>query len=364
MAGALMSCQKHLGHEPFLVVSANDVVEPEAYKGILEAAKDKRIDGFLIGKKVESYFPGGYLKIANSGLLKGIFEKPGAGNEPSDMVNLVIHFHRDPKKLLEALKKSNSSRDDRYEVALDRLIKEGAHIKVVPYKGFWQAVKYPWHVLRLMNHFIERNKDVFPKGRGSKKVEIAQTATIRGENVHLEDGVQILDNAIVIGPAYIGRNTIIASNAMVRASHIGADCVIGFGSEVARSYVGNEVWTHSNYIGDSIIGNDVSFGAGTVTGNLRLDEKNIHVTVNGEKLDSQVNKLGLITGNHVRCGINTSFMPGVKVGNNCFIGAGIVISQNIEDNTYVYGKTELVMKENKAEISIGKREAMKKNLKK
>ena len=72
----------------------------------------------------------------------------------------------------------------------------------------------------------------------AKKVEIAKSATIRGENVYLEDGVRIMDNAVIIGPAYIGKNTIIATNAMVRGSHIGADCVIGFGTEVARSYVG------------------------------------------------------------------------------------------------------------------------------
>ena len=175
----------------------------------------------------------------------------------------------------------------------------------------------------------------------------------------LEEGVKILENAVVIGPVYIGKNTVVATGALVRGSHIGANSVIGFGSEVARSYVGNEVWTHSNYIGDSIIGHDVSFGAGCVTGNLRLDENNIQALVQGGKIDTGLNKFGLVTGNHVRCGINTSFMPGVKVGSNCFIGAGIVISEDIEDNKYVYGKSELTVKENKVIVGSTKRGILK-----
>lgn len=355
MAEALMSAQKYILDEPLLMLSANDVVEIDAYKRILEAAKDPKIDALLIGKKVESYFPGGYLKIDKKGFMTGIVEKPGAGNEPSDMVNLVIHFHRDPKRLLKAIEKSVSSRDDHYEVALEKLIQEKAAVKIVPYDGFWQAAKYPWHVLHLMNYFLEQ---LASKSLPKKNVFIAKNATVRGKVV-LEEGVKILENAVVIGPVYIGKNTVVATGALVRGSHIGANSVIGFGSEVARSYVGNEVWTHSNYVGDSIIGNDVSFGAGCVTGNLRLDENNIQALVQGGKIDTGLNKFGLVTGNHVRCGINTSFMPGVKVGSNCFVGAGIVISEDIEDNKYVYGKTELTVKENKVVVGSKKRGVLK-----
>ena len=94
---------------------------------------------------------------------------------------------------------------------------------------------------------------------------------------------------------------------------------------MARSFWGDKVWTHSNYVGDSVIGNNVSFGAGSITGNLRLDEGEITVNLNGEKQRTGVNKLGLICGNNVRVGINTSLMPGLKVGAGSFIGAGIVV---------------------------------------
>ncbi len=363
MAGAVLSVERHVKNEAMMVVSANDVVDAEAYQKVLRAGKEAGYDAFLIGKKVKEYFPGGYLKVRKNGQITGIVEKPGKGNEPSKMVNLVIHYYKHSEMFFKALKAVKSSKDDRYEVALDELMKAGVKIKVVPYEGFWQAVKYPWHVLDLMDYFLGQIPKFFPRGKiGGKKSEVAKTATVRGD-VYLDEGVRVLDNAVIVGPAYIGKNTIVATNAMVRGSNIGANCIVGFGTEVARSFWGHDVWTHSNYVGDSVLGNDVSFGSGTVTGNLRLDEGNIMATIQDEKVDSGRNKFGLFTGDHVRCGINTSFMPGIKIGNNSFVGAGIIVAQDIPDNSFVYGKTELVIRQNKAKTDLKSREAMKKKLK-
>ena len=369
MAGAMLAVERLVKNEPMLVVSANDVVDAEAYKKILQAAEksvDKKVDAFLLGKKVREYFPGGYLKVRANGVITGIVEKPGKGNEPSKMINLVVHFYRDAAMFVKALKVVKTARDDRYEVALDSLMRGGAKMKVVPYEAFWQAVKYPWHVLDLMDYFLSRiekieNRKVENRKLEGEKVEVAKSATIRG-NVYLDEGVRVLDNAVIIGPAYIGKNTVVATNALVRGSNIGANCVIGFGTEIARSHLGNDVWTHSNYVGDSVLGNNVSFGSGTVTGNLRLDEGSIPVVIQGEKIDSGRNKFGLFTGDHVRCGINTSFMPGIKLGNNVFVGAGITVAQDVPDDMFVYGKTELIMKENKAAVSAKSRDVMKKKL--
>lgn len=358
MAGAVMAADKLILGDSVFIVSANDIVEDDAFKLVLQAAKDKSYDSCIIGKKVSSYFPGGYLKVRGNGLISGIVEKPGAGREPSKMINLVLHFHRDGARLVASVSKVKSARDDRYEKALSALIDGGARMKAIPYNGFWQAIKYPWHVLTMTNHYLENLKGI----KKGKNVEIAKSAIIKG-NVVLGDGVKIMENAVVSGPAYIGKNTIIATGALVRASEVGENCVIGFGSEIARSHLGNDVWTHTNYIGDSIIGNNCSFGSGCVTGNLRLDEANITVNIEGEKINSESGKLGLIMGDNIRCGINTSFMPGVKIGNNSFIGAGIVVAQDIEDDKFAYGRTELVIKDNVTKPDKNKREEMRNKVK-
>lgn len=345
MAGAIISAADWIKNEPFLTVSSNDVVGQEAFEAVKKNIKAG--SGLLIAKKVEKYFPGGYLKTDPAGIIGKIIEKPGEGREPSALVNIVIHFHPHPKSLIENLQKISSDKDDRYERALQGLFDAKIEYRALPFFGFWQPVKYPWHVLALMNNFLEN----LPAKRFSgKKVEIAKSAVIKGI-VILEDGVKVMENAVIAGPAFIGKNSVIATNALVRQSHIGSGCVIGFGSEIARSYVGDNVWTHTNYIGDSVIGSDVSFGAGTVTGNLRLDEKNILVNVNGRKIDTGLNKFGIVTGDHIRAGINTSFMPGVKIGSDSFVGAGIVVGEDVPPESYVTGEFKLKIRPNNAKIT-------------
>lgn len=381
MAGAILTAKTWIGKDPFLLVSGNDVVEPSVFSVIAReaavvgrpkqsgakapsrASGDGSRFGFLLAKKVLQYFPGGYLKVNSRGVISKIVEKPKPGREPSKLVNLVVHYHPQPKALFSVIasecKRAKQSPDDCYEQALQILFDQGISYRALPYNGFWQPVKYPWHVLALMNFYLENLAKMHPRGRiGGKKAEVAKTAVINGD-VYLEDGVRVLDNAVIQGPAYIGRNTVVATNALVRGSHIGENCVIGFGSEVARSYVGDNVWTHTNYIGDSIIGNNVSFGAGTVTGNLRLDEKSVKVTVtkrwNGkteeERVDSGTTKLGLITGDNIRVGINTSFMPGVKVGSNSFVGAGIVVAEDVPESSFVRGDWKLKITKNSERIN-------------
>lgn len=342
MAGAILAAEKWIDDEAFVVTSSNDVLGDDAYD-VFKDALDKKT-GAMLAVRVSSYFPGGYLSVGHLNKIEKIVEKPHPGSEPSDLVNVVLHYHANSKALLNALNSVSSSKDDRYEVALQKLLDSEIEYRAIPYEGFWQPVKYPWHVISLMNHFFE-----FIKPFRGKGVEIAKSAVIKGL-VYLDDGVRVLDNAVIQGPAYIGKNSIVATNALVRFSHVGEACVIGFGSEVARSYLGSDVWLHTNYVGDSIIGNDVSFGAGTVTGNLRFDEQNIPVKIQENKVDCGTNKLGLITGDHIRTGINTSFMPGIKIGSNSCIGAGLVIAEDIEADSFVTGDTKLKIYKNRVQV--------------
>lgn len=356
-AGGVLAVKSLVNDDPMLVVSANDVVDSKAFDLISNDSKNDDLDGLIVGKQVDSYFPGGYLCTNNDGLITSIQEKPGEGNEPSNMVNIVIHYFKKGSVIFESIENSTSNHDDRYEVALDNLMKNEVKIKALPYDGFWQPVKYPWHILEVMEYFLGKIEEPSIQ----KNVEVAESAVIKG-NVYLDEGVKIFDQAVIMGPAYIGKNSVVASGALVRGSNVGSNSVVGYATEIARSYLGNDVWTHSNYIGDSIISDNCSFGAGCVTGNLRLDEGNIKVKIKDEKADSGRNKFGLITGPNVRCGINTSFMPGIKIGHESMIGAGIIIAEDVDNNKFVYGKTELVIKENTAKLDEKKREEMKNNL--
>ncbi|MBI2464467.1 NTP transferase domain-containing protein [Candidatus Peregrinibacteria bacterium] len=408
MAGAVLSVRDFVQDEPICIVSSNDVVDESAYQLLSDAAQNKDFDSFLIGKKVSRYFPGGYMQIRENdkilgredghlaGQIQKIVEKPGQGNEPSDMVNLVLHVHKKPQVLFDFLAKTQSAKDDLYEVALDNMIQSGVKMMAVPYEGFWQAIKYPWHVFSVAKLFFEKsvrkihfeavNTKISQNGSdaygnvsdssgshsiksGDKNLKniladgvcIAESAIIKGD-VIIEEGVRIFDGAVINGPVYLGANTIVANHALVRDSYIGRNCVVGFSTEVARSYLGNDVWMHTNYIGDSIISDNCSFGSGAVLANLRLDEKAVSVDIQGKKVECESNKIGAIIGANVRVGVNTSIMPGVKIGSESFIASGIVVSQDIPEKSFVRGVWDLKISENRGVIAPDAREKMRKKI--
>lgn len=352
MKGAVLAAEELIKDEPVFIFSGNDVVDEEAFEIVLKAVKsNKTADGFMLAKKVDDYFPGGYLELDEDGYVTNIIEKPEPGKEPSDLINLVVHYFKNPKILIKNLKKAESGKDDLYEKAICGMIDEGAKIKALSYEGYWQAIKYPWHIQEVFRHLFGNSSKI------SDSAQVSDKAIIEGPVV-IDDDVRVLDGAFIKGPCYIGKGTIVATNSLVREANIGAGCVIGFSTEVARSYLGDNVWTHSNYIGDSVIGNDVSFGAGAVVGNLRLDEG--IVLVGG--ISTGTNKFGIITGDHIRVGVNSCFMPGVKVGSESFIGAGIVVAQDIPEKSYVRGDWKLKVSENKGSFSEEMREMMRKKL--
>ena len=61
--------------------------------------------------------------------------------------------------------------------------------------------------------------------------------------------------------------------AYVRSYVLGGErCVIGHSTEVKHSILLNGAQApHFNYVGDSILGNDVNVGAGVICANFRLD---------------------------------------------------------------------------------------------
>ncbi|MCK4933582.1 glucose-1-phosphate thymidylyltransferase, partial [Candidatus Bathyarchaeota archaeon] len=103
---------------------------------------------------------------------------------------------------------------------------------------------------------------------------------------------------------------------------------------------------HLSYVGDSIIGENCNFGAGTIIANYRFDGKSVKVKIKNKILDSGRKKFGVILGDDVKTGINTLFMPGVKVANNCWIGPNVVISRDVPPHTIVLQKQEHEIRRN------------------
>lgn len=326
MADAILAAKEHLDGE-IIIVNAEDILEPEIFKGISAISAEV----VLSGLKVEKYFPGGYLKVTGNSV-QGIVEKPGEGNEPSDMVKLVADCFKDGQKLISYLEKTTTDKDDVYEVALDLMINDGLDIKLSKYDGVWIPLKYPWQILDIAAHFLSKVEQYI-----SPEAKVSEKAIIEG-NAVIEDGVKVFEGAVIKGSCYIGKNCIVGSNSMVRDSDLEEDCVTGFNSDITRSYIGANSWFHTNYIGDSVLEGDFGAGSGAVLANLRLDNKN--VLVGEEHKDTGRSKLGLIAGIGVRVGVNASTMPGVKVGAGSLIGPGVVLKKDLQGNKKIIVKEE------------------------
>jgi bifunctional N-acetylglucosamine-1-phosphate-uridyltransferase/glucosamine-1-phosphate-acetyltransferase GlmU-like protein len=105
---------------------------------------------------------------------------------------------------------------------------------------------------------------------------------------------------------------------------------VGTGCEVKNSIVmSNTRIPHLSYVGDSILGEDCSLGAGTITANLRFDEAEVKSKVRGSWVNRGRKKLGAILGDGVRTGINVSIFPGVKIGRGSWIGPGAIVDGDI-----------------------------------
>jgi NDP-sugar pyrophosphorylase family protein len=357
IADALKSAQPFL-HGQFLIINPNDVFSSSAYTKILSEAEKTSASSYIVGYQVPKYFPGGYLQVNPQNELLHIVEKPNPGEEPSNLVNILIHCHTDSEELLHYIETVQTTRDDVYECALDNMVKGGHKIKVVPYDDFWAPIKYPWHIFKVMEYFLDNTQPYI-----APSTHVSDKATIEGKVV-LSDNVRVLENAVIRGPAYIGANSIIGNNALVRDySHIGSNSVIGYCTEVKHSYIGDDCWFHSNYIGDSIVDDNCSLGAGTILANFRLDEGNIQIKVGDNLVDTGYDKLGAIVGRGCRIGVNASLMPGVRVGPDSIVGPQVCLHDDLQANKMVLAASRRQVTDNKTSLDEGKRRELLDKLK-
>lgn len=354
MADAILSAVSVIQDCSLLIINGDDMSDPSVLPKVVKKAASSRAFGVIPGFRVKNYVPMGYLTLQNGRVTK-ITEKPGPGNEPSDVVAMLGHYIADSNVLIHELQTTTSTVDDVYEKAISTLMAKYDFV-LEEHKGVFASLKYPWHVLDINKMILSHIKP----HRG-KNIEIKPNVYLEGD-IFLDDGVRIFENTKIIGPCYIGKNTIVGNNNIVRQSYIGANCVTGFNTDITRSYIGDNCWFHSNYIGDSVLEQNVSMGSGAVLANLRLDDGDIHSSVQNDRVHTGRNKLGVLIGSHVRIGVNASIMPGIKVGPNSFIGAGVILDKDLPEQSYCVVKSEYIISRNNLSVSQKDREEFKNKL--
>ena len=155
---------------------------------------------------------------------------------------------------------------------------------------------------------------------GTNPIKVAATAKLHPMVViNAEKGPVVIDEqavlgsfAVVAGPCYIGKKTIITPATHVRAMcSIGPSCVIG-GEVSAIIMQGYANKAHAGYLGNSIVGQWVNLGADTNASNLKNTYGQVRMTLqsDGQAHNSKLTKLGPIIGDYVRTAIGSRLMTG------------------------------------------------------
>jgi bifunctional UDP-N-acetylglucosamine pyrophosphorylase/glucosamine-1-phosphate N-acetyltransferase len=145
------------------------------------------------------------------------------------------------------------------------------------------------------------------------------------ENVKLKSGASVGPFCVVEG-SEIGKACIGPFARIRPGSEIRDEARIGNFVEIKNSVVAEKSKVnHLSYIGDSSVGRESNIGAGSVTCNYDGFEK--HKTQIGEK---------------VFIGSNSSLVAPVKIHDNAMIGAGSVITKDVEDGALAIARERQV----------------------
>ncbi|MCD8528981.1 MAG: GlmU family protein [Chitinophagales bacterium] len=204
------------------------------------------------------------------------------------------------------------------------------------YRTSLLKISYPWDLFSLNDVVLRQDFEQITKGR--KSAALSETNIVIGskEAIFLEEGAKV--EAAVLntttGPIYIGKDAEIMEGSVVRgglalcegaalklstkiygATTVGPHSKVG--GEVNNSVIqGFSNKGHDGFLGNSVIGEWCNLGADTNNSNLKNNYGKVSVYNYAKKdyINSGLQFLGLIMGDHSKCGINTMFNTGTVVG--------------------------------------------------
>jgi len=256
----------------------------------------------------------------------GVIEKPTT--PPSNIINAGIYKFK-AKHIKEHTSLEFSPRGELEFTDIVAKIAKTNLIKVyrLPHSS-WIDIGRPWNV-------IDANKMALQDIQSDIKGVIEPNTYIKGP-VYVSEKTIIKSGTYVEGPVFIDQEAEIGPNARIRPNTVicrGAR--IGFCVEVKESIIFEHAHiSHLSYVGDSIICEHVNFGAGTVTANLRFDEKPVKMFIKGQLVSTGRRKFGAVVGAYVKTGINVSIMPGVKIGSYSWISPGAVVTRDVPPRSF------------------------------
>jgi len=302
--------------ERFLALNGDVLLTEELVTALAETPANA-----MAVKPVENPSSYGVVGV-EGGRVTSIVEKPA--DPPSNLANLGVYAFE--PVVFDYIEETELSERGEYEItdSLGAMVADGERVDAVKYDGPWLDVGRPWELL-------EANETLLSDLEDSRVGTVEDGATLHGPVV-VEDGARVRAGAYVEGPVVIQSGADVGPNAYVRGSTvIGPNVRVGNAVEVKNSILmADTAVGHLSYVGDSVVGENVNFGAGTTVANLRHDDANVEMRVKGDPVDTGRRKLGVVVGDGTKTGIDTSINAGVKLGANTRTAPGKPITRDTE----------------------------------
>ncbi len=318
-------------NDNFLLMYGDLLVEEKVFKNAIGFFHKHDLDGIISLITVENPQDFGIITLDSHLNVKNIIEKPNPTMNLGYLANAGIYVFK--SNIFTAIEKTKKSIRGELEFtdSMQILINDlNGKIKgYIIHNLFWSDIGLPWQLLDANKYLLDQLK---PSIEGIVENNVSLSGTIQiGKDSIIKAG------STIIGPCYIGKNTLVGPNAFIRPySFISDNCHIGM-SEIKNSLILSKTKIpHFNYIGDSIICENVNLGAGTKVSNLRFDNKSIKMSINGKLIDSKRRKLGVVIGANSQTGINVSITCGKKIGENSIIGAHTLINEDVPRDSLYY----------------------------
>ncbi|KON34128.1 MAG: hypothetical protein AC479_01780 [miscellaneous Crenarchaeota group-6 archaeon AD8-1] len=313
----------------FILIYGDLLFSPEIIKKIINKFNTKKVDGIITVTSVKNPEKYGIVEIDKRNNITKIIEKPEPQNTKSNLANAGLYLFS--QEIFDKIKQINPSIRGEYELtdAISLFIKDSKKILALQINDDdWIDIARPWDLLEANRWILERTKTktLGTIEKGSYligPVTVAKTARIRS-------------GAYIEGPAFFDEGADIGPNCCIRPfTSIGKNVRIGNACEIKNSIIMDNTHVgHLSYVGDSVICERCNLGAGSIIANYRFDSKSVKMKVKNILIDTKRRKLGAIIGDDVKTGIHAVLLPGVKVGNNSWIGVKYVVERDLPSNSY------------------------------
>lgn len=346
----------------FIVLYGDTIIEQKDLEKLLKAKKPVALlkklkesarnwigasmeNGFV--KSIGAHFRGDSVTHQFAGFLFDEFLLEEVKRTPDYFPNVKVGVGAPKERFIEA-------------ALLKSLEKEALH--AIECSGYFFDIDKPWHMLEANEFMVNYFCNALQENQLAEGATISKHATING-HVKLGKNSSIGDRVVIHGNLIVGDNTLIDNGAIFNGNavigdhtairnyciiydgvSIGSHCIFDHCAEFLGGMVMDKVYLYHYGEFYGAIGSHTDIGAATVCGTLRFDDGETEHVVNGRKEVPLYFSNAAYLGDYCRTGVNTIIMPGCKIGAYSVLGAGSIIDKDIEKNSLVFVKQDLVIK--------------------